>query len=70
MRPRVPGLRWWIIAMICLVLLIDLIDSKTYKLLKRNYGSRPLLRDITPETRAARIQEVVDEILADLQIKG
>ncbi len=51
-------------------LVIDLIDSKTYKLLKRNYGSRPLLRDIPPETRAARIQEVVDEILADLQIKG
>jgi len=51
-------------------LLIDVIDSKTYELLKRNHGSRPVLKDLTADVRAARIQEVVDEILADLKIKA
>jgi hypothetical protein len=51
-------------------LLIDVIDSKTYELLKRNHATRPLLRDITAEARGARIQEVVDEVLADLKMKG
>lgn len=44
-------------------LVIDVIDTKTYKLLKRNYASRALMRNITAEARAERIQEVVDEIL-------
>jgi len=44
-------------------LLIDIIDNRTYKLLKRNYASRPLIRNITPEAQAERIQEVVNEIL-------
>lgn len=44
-------------------LVIDIIDTHTHKLLKRNYASRALMRNITAEARAERIQEVVDEIL-------
>jgi hypothetical protein len=49
-------------------LVIDVIDAKSYKLLKRGYASRPLLQNPSPEARAARVQEVVDEILGSLQI--
>ena len=49
-------------------LLIDLIDAKTYKLLKRSYVVRPLLRDPSAEVRAGRIQEAVDAVLKDLRI--
>jgi len=50
-------------------LVIDLIDAKTFKLLKRGYASRPLLRNLPVDARAARLQEVVDEILANLRFK-
>jgi len=50
-------------------LVIDLIDTKTSKLLKRGYATRPLLRNPPPDTRAARLQEVVDEIFQDLRIE-
>jgi uncharacterized protein DUF4136 len=50
-------------------LLIDLLDSRSYKLLKRGYATRPILRDQTADRQAARIQEVVDEILADLKVQ-
>ena len=49
-------------------LVIDFIDSKTFKLLHRGYASRPVLRDLPDEDRAARLQEVVDEILRDLKV--
>jgi hypothetical protein len=49
-------------------LLIDIIDPKTFKVLKRNYATRSLLRNPPPDVRAGRIQEVVDEILRDVQI--
>ena len=49
-------------------LLIDLIDTKTYKLLKRGYATRPILRELPDDARAARIQEVVDEILRDVRV--
>jgi hypothetical protein len=49
-------------------LLIDFIDAKTYKLLKRSYVSRPLLRNPSAEVRAERIQEAVDEALRDVRI--
>jgi len=49
-------------------LLVDIIDSKTYKLLKRSYVVRPLLRNPTVEVRAERIQEAVDELFKDVQI--
>ena len=50
-------------------LVIDVIDSKTFKLLKRGYATRPILQNPTNEQRAARIQEVVDEILANLRVE-
>ena len=50
-------------------LVIDIIDSKNYKLLKRNYGTGPVIRNITAEARAERIQEVVDEILKNLNVE-
>ena len=50
-------------------LVIDLIDTKTSKLLKRGYATRPLLRNPPADTRAARLQEVVDEIFQDLRIE-
>jgi hypothetical protein len=46
-------------------LLIDIIDAKTYKLLKRSFVVRPLLRDASAEVRAGRIQEAVDVALKD-----
>jgi hypothetical protein len=48
-------------------LVIDLIDSKTFKLIKRGYASRPVLRDLPADARAARLQEVVNEILRDVR---
>ena len=49
-------------------LLIDIVDSRTFKVLRRNYVVRPLLRNVTAEVRAARIQEAVDEALAGVQV--
>jgi hypothetical protein len=49
-------------------LLIDLVDSKSFKLLKRGYATRPTLRNLPDEAKAARIQEVVDEILRDVRV--
>lgn len=50
-------------------LLIDLIDGKTYKLLKRSFVVRPILRNPTAEVQAQRIQEAVDTALQDLRLK-
>ena len=50
-------------------LVIDIVDSKTFKLLKRGFATRPVLRDLSPDARSERIQEVVNEILQDLRIK-
>ena len=50
-------------------LLIDIIDSKTYKLLKRGYVTRGVLQNLPADARAARIQEAVDAILADARIQ-
>jgi predicted small secreted protein len=49
-------------------LLIDLIDSRTYKLLVRNHVTRPTLRNPSAEVRAANIQEAVDAVLKDVRI--
>lgn len=49
-------------------LVIDITDTKTSKLLKRGYASRPLLKDLPADARAERVQGVVDEILRDLRI--
>jgi Domain of unknown function (DUF4136) len=49
-------------------LVIDVLDGKTNKLLKRNFATRPRLRNLPAEERSAGIQEVVDSILQDLRI--
>jgi Domain of unknown function (DUF4136) len=49
-------------------LLVDIIDGRTYKLLKRSYVVRPLLRNPSADVRAARIQEAVDAVLKDVRI--
>jgi hypothetical protein len=49
-------------------LLIDIADPKTNKLLKRGHATRPILQNVPEDVRAARIQEVVDEILLDLRL--
>ena len=49
-------------------LLIDVVDAKTFKLVKRNYVVRPILSNPTAEVRAAYIQAAVDEVLKDLRI--
>lgn len=50
-------------------LVIDIIDGKSFQLLKRGYATRPVLRQLPADARASRIQEVVDEILRDLQVE-
>jgi len=50
-------------------LLIDLIDAKTFKLVERNFVTRPTLGDVTAEVRAAHIQEAVDAILKNVRIQ-
>jgi len=49
-------------------LLIDIIDAKTFKLLKRSYVVRPMLRNPSAEVRSERIQEAVDAALKDMRI--
>ena len=50
-------------------LVIDIIDSKSFKLLKRGYATRSLLRNVPDNVRTERIQGVVDEILRDVRIE-
>lgn len=49
-------------------LLIDVVDAKTFKVLKRNYAVRPVLSNPTAEVRVANIQSAVNEILKDLRV--
>jgi len=49
-------------------LVIDLVDPQTSKLLWRNSMQRDILRNVTTEARAERIQEVVDATLQTAQI--
>jgi len=49
-------------------LLIDIVDGKNFKLMKRGHATRSSLRDLSAGAKAARIQEVVDEILRDVRI--
>jgi len=49
-------------------LLVDIIDARTYKLLKRSYVTRPVLRNPSAELQAERIQEAVDAVLKDVRI--
>jgi hypothetical protein len=49
-------------------LVIDLLNSKTDKLLWRSSVQREILKNLTPEARVARLQEIVDASLKDLRI--
>jgi hypothetical protein len=50
-------------------LLIDLIDSRTQKVLKRNYVTRPLLQNPPADVQKARLQEAVNEALQGVRIQ-
>jgi hypothetical protein len=49
-------------------LIVDLVDPGTGKLLWRNSMQRDIVRNVTPETRVERIQEVTDAVFQPLQI--
>lgn len=50
------------------VLVIDVIDGRTFKLLYRNYAVRQVFRNLTEAARAERIQEAVNQALAGLRV--
>ena len=50
-------------------LLIDLVDSRTQKVLERNYVTRQLLQNPPPDVQKARFQEAVNEALAGVRIE-
>ena len=50
-------------------LLIDLIDSRTHKVLCRNHVSRPILQKPTADVQKARMQEAVNEALLGVRIE-
>ena len=49
-------------------LVIDIIDSKSFSLLKRNYVVRQLHREAPMEVRQARLEEAVNEALAGVRV--
>jgi hypothetical protein len=49
-------------------LVIDIISPQTSKLLKRASVQSPILRNLAPEVRQARLQSLVDQALSDLRI--
>jgi hypothetical protein len=49
-------------------LLVDILDSKSGKLLQRHYATRPVLRNASDATREANIREAVFEVLKDLNV--
>jgi hypothetical protein len=49
-------------------LLVDIIDSRTFKLLHRSHVTRPVLNNPTADVRAAYIDEAVKAVLADVSI--
>jgi len=51
-------------------LVIDVMDAKTMELKYRNFAYREILKDNTAEVRTERIQEAVDEALADFRVKS
>jgi hypothetical protein len=49
-------------------LVIDIVDSKSFQLLRRNYVCRPVMKQLPLEKRTARLQEAVDEALQGLRV--
>jgi hypothetical protein len=58
------------VAMYCKpgTLLVDIIDSQNYEVIRRNYVVRPALGDPSAAVQAARIQEAVDAVLKGLRV--
>ena len=50
-------------------LLIDIVDSRTQKVLARNYVTRRVLQNPSADVRKARIQEAVNEALKGVRIE-
>ena len=50
-------------------LLIDIVDGKSFKLMKRGHATRVGIRNLSAGSKAALIQQVVDEILRDARIE-
>ena len=50
------------------VLVVDVIDARTYKLLYRNYAVRQVFQNLSDAARAERMQEAVDQALTELRI--
>jgi hypothetical protein len=49
-------------------LVIDVVDPKTYRLLRRDCVCRPVMRQLPTDQRLARLQEAVDEALKGLRV--
>ena len=49
-------------------LVIDLVDSKTCKILNRNFVYRPILGRLPIQERVSRLQEAVDEALKEVRL--
>jgi hypothetical protein len=49
-------------------IIVDVLEAGTYKLLYRNYATRPVLKNPDAATRAANIQAAVDEVLKNLKV--
>jgi hypothetical protein len=49
-------------------LVIDFINPQTSKVLKRASVQAPILRNLAPDVRQARLQSLVDQALSDLRI--
>ena len=50
-------------------LIIDVVDARDFKLLRRDYVVRPLFRNTPPDVREARIRDAVAEALAGLRVE-
>ena len=51
-------------------LVLDIVDARSHKLLYRSSVRRQLLRDLSSDARAERIQQVVDAALANLRVSS
>jgi len=49
-------------------LVIDIISPQTMKLLKRTTVKSPILRNLAPDVRQARLQSLVDQALSSLRL--
>lgn len=50
-------------------LVVDIIDTRTFKLLHRGHVTRAIQANLTPEQREARVQAAVEEIFSKVHFK-